>query len=169
MARKTVAKRHAKILPMSSEARAVIDRDNEPFEFPALAAPPKQHAPEQSRPRLADQFDALGEYSEPNEPKPETEKRTRGRPRKVNLKPGASTDDWEPPPPKTIDEIPGSEPTMFETVLQETEQTEAFETPDYEQGRKDAMAGRLECLNADIKAAPYRYREWQRGFNSVKK
>jgi recombination protein RecT len=162
MARKTVAKRHAKILPMSSEARAVIDRDNEPFELPAPVALPKQHAPEQSRPRLADQFDALGEYATPNEPKPETEKRTRGRPRK------AKPED-EPPPESASDELIG----IVDRVVEDAEQADMLPatdaTPDYDQGRKDAMAGRVTCLNPEIKSAPYRYREWQRGFNSVKK
>jgi hypothetical protein len=171
MARKTVAKRHAKILPVSSEARAAIDQDN--ADFPALPSvtPPKQHAPETGRPRLAAQFDALGEWSEPSDqPKAETEKRTRGRPRKAKA---------EAPP---IDEIPDTpDERLTDTDTRGTDtpdelagQMDAFavdekQTPDYEQGRKDAAAGRVDCLNSDIKGAPYRYREWKRGFASVKR
>ena len=59
MAKKTIAKRHAKVLPMSNDAAAALARDDaEHFELPAAAPVPA--SPPQNRPRLADKLDALG-------------------------------------------------------------------------------------------------------------
>ena len=40
---------------------------------------------------------------------------------------------------------------------------------DYEQGKRDAIAGHGGCLNRDIRDIATRYAEWQHGYNSIKK
>ena len=40
--------------------------------------------------------------------------------------------------------------------------------PDYEQGKRDAIAGHAGCLNRDIRDIAARYAEWQKGFDSIK-
>lgn len=151
MARKTVAKRHAKILPMSNDVASALARDDdEHFELSSAspALPPRQ------RPSLADQLDALA----PPSPAATEKRPRRGRPRKSS----PPDDDAEPddiPPMIDADEV----------LPDDDQDAAAAPASDYLQGKHDAMAGRVGCLNSDISNDSRRMAEWQRGYDSVKK
>jgi recombination protein RecT len=91
MARKTVAKRHAKVLPMSNDVAAVIDRsigggDDEGYRSEAAAIAGNYVAAEAGRPGITAEFDRLasehGEATSPDRSVQESEPRRKpGRPR----------------------------------------------------------------------------------------
>lgn len=162
MARKTVAKRHAKVLPMSSDAVAALARDDaDHFSFPA----PRLKAPD-SRPRLAEQLDAMSRPVGDEQPR-----RRRGRPR-------AKDNDSEP-----LGEF-GDTPPDDDERLQQLEQADFIDEPgeepsspadphedqpaDFKRGFKDQRDGRVSCLNREIRDDPKRLAVWQRGFDAGK-
>jgi hypothetical protein len=134
-------------------------------ELPAAAAP-VQTPPQDRRLRLADQLDALG-----TAPDIEPKRSRRGRPRK----------DDEP----TDEEIAQSQARLAELLEEEEPPLTGEEAElqvddgwpgptgavrhDYEQGKRDAIAGRTDCLNREIRDIATRYAEWKKGFDSVKK
>ena len=82
MWKKTIAKRHAKVLPMSTDAaNALADDDAEHSELPAAASGPSRHR-RTARAHWPTELDALGTAPdiEPTQPK-------RGRPRKDENRP----------------------------------------------------------------------------------
>ena len=114
-------------------------------ELPATAAPP----PPQTRPRLADQLDALSSPTPTGEERGPAEKRRRGRPKKID-------DDDEP---ETIDD-----PTLDD----QPGLLDGPDVPDYYRGKADAELGRKACLDSNIRDDEARFADWQRGFDSVK-
>jgi recombinational DNA repair protein RecT len=193
MARKTVAKRHAKFLPMSNDAADAIKRDRE-NDFPATGEP--SHVPvapsPAGRPRLAEQLNSLGHTQAA-----ETPRQTRGRPRKHTAQQSAEAqkvlDHYFPndeadddAPPKTDDNKAELTPTeQYQRDLKrdldrdriEAEADDGWPGPDVPPnsqsrtdmltGRNDALAGRRSCLNKDIANNPKRFADWRRGFDSV--
>jgi recombination protein RecT len=157
MAKKTIAKRHAKILPMSNDTAAVLARDDaEHFEFPAVAsssAPP----PPQNRPRLADQLDAL------SSPPPTDEERIADKPKRGR--------------PKKTDEDHDAAAALASfdrgvAALADDEapdESEPDDVPDYYRGKADAELGRMACLDSNIRNDTARLADWQRGYDSAKK
>lgn len=177
MARKTVARRHAKVLPTSNDAMAALARDDEEhFAFPVPGQRSAASAPGTGRPRLSQQLDALS-HSPGVEPQ-----RGRGRPRRSSSK---ETDSPPAEPPLSDDERvgdldEGDGPDMVPDVVPDGAngpqldlQSEAADDDgwpgpraDFDQGVKDARAGRAGCLNREIRENPARLAEWQKGFNS---
>lgn len=156
MARKTVAKRHAKVLPMSNDAADVLARDDD-FKPPSLALPSMPAI--ERRPRLAEQLDKLGPAHQPAEAA--LPRARRGRPRK-----GEATDD-------TAGQVPDDIPDMVPDglPLDEGPLPNPMTTPpnaDYLAGVKDALRGAAACLNRDIVDDPQRLADWQRGYSSQK-
>jgi recombination protein RecT len=163
MAKKTIAKRHAKVLPMSNDALAALARDDaEHFNLPARDQ--LDHLPPPTgRPRLAQQLDAISQTAA------EPQSRKRGRPRKPEAATADTTvddeaevrDDTDANPPRQLDlEEPPADGWPGPTPR-------ATPTPDYAQGVKDAQAGRAGCLNRDVRDNPVRLADWQKGYNSV--
>lgn len=151
MAKKTIAKRHAKVLPMSNDSAAVIHRDdNEHTDLPPVTHETASRMPVGERPRLAAKLDALSAPSEAPEPR-----RRRGRPR---------FEDKAPPPPD--DAPPADDNTDTERVPDD-----GWPGPSaaYTQGMKDARAGRTSCLDREIRDDTKKFMEWERGFNEAKR
>ena len=185
MAFKTVAKHHAKRLPMSVEARNALARDDDggtvmPVLSPsALAASPSSLAATEpdKRPRLVDQFDALSAPTAESE----TDKRVRGRARKSSSEtPDQPADERDETSETVAASLPDAEQTDIEQHIAQQQKTTLPDdnwpgpdvdvpSADYQQGIKDARAGHTGCLNRDIKENPLRFREWQRGYNTAKK
>jgi hypothetical protein len=172
MARKTVAKRHAKVLPMSNDARAALARDDEADGL--LPILPSARVPARTRPRLTQQFDAI---SAPNQTGAEQPRRRRGRPSKP------TEDNATEPPPTDAAPPPGDEPPADSAgqelpddqldLIDEAVEGPAEDgwpgpkpSPDFERGRKDREAGRAACLDGDIRKSPARFKEWTRGFEA---
>lgn len=152
MARKTVAKRHAKVLPMSNDAAEVLARDDsEHFKPPAMTPRPIEH-----RPRLAERLENLG----PAQAAETTPPRRRGRPRKAE-EPLQVRDQehyeslTEAPPPIDDDELPNPLTTP--------------PSADFLAGVKDALRGAATCVNRDINDDEERLAEWRRGYESQKR
>jgi recombination protein RecT len=166
MAKKTIAKRHAKILPMSNDAGAALARDDaEHFELPAVA--PGSALPPQTRPRLADQLDALAPSNSGNAP---AEKPKRGRTKKN----GDEIDDAEIERSQqrlaaVLDEpeLTGEEPELQVEDDDGGPADVRAVRHDYEQGKRDAIAGHGGCLNRDIRDIATRYAEWKEGYESI--
>jgi len=166
MARKTVAKRHAKVLPTSNDAKVALARDDaEHFSI----SPPSQAvvdiAAASRRPRLAEKLDALSETGA-EEQSPTA--RRRGRPARGKEAASPPADDADLPPP---DQPPADVQLDLEGAQGHADPAMPDdgwpgERPDFEQGVKDAKAGRAGCLNRDIRDDPARLAEWQKGFNS---
>lgn len=161
MAKKTIAKYHAKSLPKSNEAATALAHDDaEHYDLPAMASsvPPSSS---QNRPRLADRMDALGE------PSPETEKRPRrGRPKK---NPDEDLDEAEiERSQERLAAVLGEEPDGAPIDEARPADADVWHR-DYDQGKRDALAGRAACLNREIFENDVRHAQWQKGFDSVKK
>ena len=62
MARKTVARRHAKVLPMSTDLDDLMRRDDDLYDFQAAR---ENGSAEQPRPRLASMLDQIAQRPEP--------------------------------------------------------------------------------------------------------
>ena len=160
-------------------------------ELPPAAASSVPPSPPQPRPRLADQLDAL---APPNQ---EPEKRPRrGRPKKTdddlddaeieqsqqrlaavlgerpcNHTWGGTNKDGEAICIKCGELAPltGDEPEL-QVEFDEGGPSDTWpgpKHPDYEQGKRDAVAGRAGCLNRDIREDAARLYEWQKGFDSI--
>jgi recombination protein RecT len=141
MARKTVAKRHAKVLPTSADADDAIARDDDTeFRFPL-----PQMTGTERRPRLADRLDALS----PPGAETDAPRHRRGR---------QSTQ----PPDKIADNTP------TDTVEQraQIDLEDAIASDDFLKGVADAKAGRAACLDKDIRDDDARFSDWTQGFNS---
>jgi recombination protein RecT len=166
MARKTVAKRHAKSLPMSNDAATALARDDqEHFALSALPSQVVDFAPG-GRPRLSQKLDALAQPSSAESSPP----RRRGRPRKPAEHDLPSSD--EPVP--DAEEFAEPEPEAAEDDQQlgfadKVPDDWPGPRPDFDQGVRDAEAGNVSCLNRDIRANPVRMNDWMAGFNSVKR
>jgi recombination protein RecT len=170
MARKTVAKRHAKVLPMSSDAAEVLANDNDTDED--FRPQPLPRWPTERRPHLTDRLD--------NGPTAQSEDQS-GRQQHVTLKPGADTSDWTPAdsapvmknefaghaPPTRVGKGPATK-EEYDAQLKADLDRDDIEPPDFVIGRSDAEHGRSGCLNSDIKNDPQRFADWQRGFDSYK-
>jgi len=181
MARKTVAKRHAKILPTSPAAADALRRGDAADEFmpPLLPAADDSSTRPPGRPRLAQQFDALvaPPRAEPESP------RARGRPRSRKAAEAATEaaqadsgqpDDTPPPDDQAFNELPpedfaqdtgeaaaaAGDAGMFDDQVPDS-------NPDFERGRLDRAAGRSGCLDKTIRDNPARLKHWQRGFDLV--
>jgi len=130
----------------------------------ASSVPP---SPPQNRPRLADQLDALAPAQHQ-----EIEKRPRrGRPKK-------NSDDFDDAEIEQSQERLAAlldEPEPQDDDLKQIEgdvPDDGWPGPvrhDYEQGKRDAIAGHGGCLNRDIRDIATRYAEWQKGYDSIKK
>ena len=159
MAKKTIAKRHAKVLPMSSDAALALARDD--AEHAGLTAPAHVVDLPTGRPRLAGKLDAISQA--PQSADPPTPRR-RGRPRKPEQ---AAIEHELPPPDDPV-------PDIVELDLGEAHDDGAPDDawpgprPDFEQGVTDASHGRASCLMREIRDDPARLAEWTQGFNSVK-
>lgn len=164
MAKKTIAKRHAKTLPMSPDAAEALARDDElkPLPLPTSSAPLPAI---ERRPRLSERLENLGPVFQPADGTPRAR---RGRPRKGEAdtadEGAADAAETDRVPDLTAydqagDEPPDELPNPLTTPP----------TPDYLAGVKDFLAGRAACLNHDIKDDPQRLLEWQRGFDSQKR
>jgi recombination protein RecT len=154
MARKTVAKRHAKSLPMSNDVDTVLARDDETTA--ELSRPERETEPSPARrPRLKEAFDRLA--APPAAPaEAELPKKRRGRPpKKSETAPEQPSDIDEPPPPDAWPEIDQDQPEEEPIDLTD---------PDVDQGRKDARAGLKQCLNPDIRRDENRFAKWRQGF-----
>jgi recombination protein RecT len=176
MARKTVAKRHAKVLPMSNDARAALARDDEADGL--LSILPSARAPARTRPRLTQQLDAI---SAPNDDGAEQPRRRRGRPSKHDGEDAteATTDAAPPsdePPAESASQLPDDE--QLDLIDGDTIEAEGpggdgwpgpdiKPSPDYERGRKDRQQGRAACLDRAIRDTPARFKEWTRGFEAA--
>jgi recombination protein RecT len=149
MAKKTVAKRHAKILPMSNDSAAAIIRDDDEH----TTLPPVQEAAQEpaQRPRLAAQLDALADNNEAPEPR-----RRRGRPRKDNEPSDAEIERSQDRIGAVLGEPPDKSPPLDDNW--------PGPSPAYLQGMKDARAGIKSCLDREIRDDPEKSREWERGF-----
>jgi len=160
MARKTVAKRHAKVLPMSSDAADVLAQDDDTDE--EFRPQPLPRWPTERRPHLTDRLD--------NGPTTQSEDQS-GRQHHVTLKPGADTSDWTPRDDDSGSISTGKAPATkeeYDAQLKADLDRDPIEAGDYGIGRHDAEHGRTGCLNSDIKNDPERMAEWQRGFASYK-
>jgi recombination protein RecT len=116
MARKTVARRHAKVLPMSTDVAALLAREgDEDFNDPSPPATVAVRPVAAARPRLAETLDHLASSrpgpAEANQPEPQ--RRPRGRPRKQLIPSDAEIEQsqarignvlGEPPPTDDLDQ-----------------------------------------------------------------
>jgi hypothetical protein len=127
-------------------------------ELPAVA--PGSALPPQTRPRLADQLDALAPSNSGNAP---AEKPKRGRTLKKPDELDAVLD--EDDPPLTAD-YPQLQAEIDEGV---PDGWPGPEISDYARGKADATAGHVACLNRDIRDDAERLKEWQRGYDSAKR
>lgn len=173
MARKTVAKRHAKSLPMSNDVDQVLARDDKPDDraIPAPAEPFRRIAMSEAFDRLAGPAPAevpIGELEEdqdvatsPREAVTTSPRRRPGRPRKDAAPPPAEAADPEPPPHD------GPWPDDAEAPADYDQSADAGADPDYQLGAADAAAGRKACLDASIRRDERRFAAWRAGFYSV--
>jgi recombination protein RecT len=163
MAKKTIAKRHAKILPMSNDTAAVLARDDaEHFELPAAAAPVSQLS--QTRPRLADQLDAMSSPPATSDDRSPAEKRKRGRPKKADEVDEAEIDRQQDD--QSLGTFPVDDPTLDG---QPDLLGNGDDVPDFYRGKADAELGRKACLDSNIRDDEARFADWQRGYDSVQK
>jgi phage RecT family recombinase len=171
MARKTVAKRHAKSLPMANDIDAVFARDDEAFTaLPALApaAAPKRPA----RALLDEAFDHLARKEEERPVVPPKRRPRRGRRRKelvappVKRRPGRARKATP-----TADEIEaqravmdGDEPVPTEDYDQSEPPEVDATDPDFKQGMADRQAGSNTTNDPGIRKDQERFRRWRMGF-----
>jgi recombination protein RecT len=137
MARKTVARRHAKILPMSTDVAAALERDETAFEsampLPVEGAPALQASQPAAdmarRPRLAETLDRLASSPDlPGSPveanQSERPRRPRGRPKKQPVPSDAEIEQSQ----ARIGNVLGEPPTSASDELDQTDH-EADEPP----------------------------------------
>jgi hypothetical protein len=134
---------------------------------PPAVASPASLSPPQNRPRLADQLDALAPSNSGNAP---AEKPKRGRTKKN----GDEIDDAEIERSQqrlaaVLDEpeLTGEEPELQVEDDDGGPADVRAVRHDYEQGKRDAIAGHGGCLNRDIRDIATRYAEWQKGYESI--
>lgn len=138
MARKTVARRHSKVLPMSSDLDDLMRRDDDLYDFKGA----QEEAQETARPRLAAVLDQIAQ----RQPEPAA----------------------EPPAEAAPEEAAAVDDTAAQEVAGEESQEPAApvidrENPDYLRGYEDAMRGTKKCLKAEIKDDAARLANWQAG------
>lgn len=141
MARKTVAKRHAKVLPRSSRLDLILEREDRGDDGPGPAIdPPAKRRP--GRPRLAAALDRLGAPS-----------------------PG-TLDEAEPVEPPPTDEPPHDADGVIDEAPADDVAGDDYNhlDPDIQRGIADAKAGHRTCLDPDIKRDDRRFAKWQHGY-----
>lgn len=145
MARKTVARRHSKVLPMSTDLDDLMRRDDDLYDFKGA----QEEAQETARPRLAAVLDQIA--SRPAE-SPEASE--------VSEAPAADTagaaDQAETAPAAEAAPQEQAEPAVAQAAIDR-------ENPDYLRGYEDAMRGTKKCLKAEIKDDAGRLGNWQAG------
>jgi recombination protein RecT len=178
MARKTVARRHAKILPMSTDIAAALERDETAFE-PAMP-PPVEGAPAVDmarRPRLAETLDRLA--SSPDAPgspaeasQDEPPRRPRGRPKKqpMPVAGAATTRDINPQIPDVADApAPAPDDELDQTEPHDDEPLEPPPDPRDEPSYDDPR-DRIDRLLETKETAPPigAHPDWQNGWHSAR-
>lgn len=144
MARKTVARRHSKVLPMSTDLDDLMRRDDDLYDFKGA----QEEAQETARPRLAAVLDQIA--SRPAEA-PEAAD--------ANEAPAADAE--------TADQAEAA--PVAEAAQQEQAETIQAQPaidpqgPDYARGYEDAMRGTKKCLKPEIKEDAARLANWQAG------
>jgi recombination protein RecT len=191
MARKTIARRHAKILPRSNDlAASVIDRDDDIHLISGPAHDASKHrdaGPGGCPKALAVQLDNLASDAGANSadfPAPSREieqpKRGPGRPRKIPRvadNPGSAT-----PPTDDANDFAGDADPGAYAFDEVDENGEIVDTglpadaptgnvedqadPDWQQGYRDANAGYKNCLSSAIKNDENRFAQWRAGWHA---
>jgi recombination protein RecT len=185
MARKTVARRHAKILPRSNDLTSnVIDRDDDVH----LITGPASNARPGGRPKtLAAQLDTLASDAGANPadfPAPpreiEAPRKGPGRPRTKNPRPVSAEPpviehaaaDWpEGDPPagdvgEPFDQTTGEIGDPGTPADEPAGNVDDQANPDWQHGYRDAAAGWRNCLSSAIKNDEHRFATWRAGWHA---
>ena len=156
MACKTVAKHHAKMLPMCVEARTALTRDDDDNVLPVACAAHRTDNPKNARALLS----SLTLYRPPQQIA-HAAKQRRGRPRKSS----SDTPDQPADEPDEVSEVVASSLPDGEQLDLERSHSRPMTAgrapmcpaPTISRGIKDARAGHTGCLNRDIKDNPLRF------------
>lgn len=145
MAKKTVARRHSKVLPMSTDLDDLIRRDDALYDFEGASDKKQANAPR--RPQLAD-FSAV-----------ESAKPTDQKPVKIET-PAEPVEEQKMPPPEAHDTQTGE--------ILEDEPVEPSAADAYELGRKACLEGKARRVPKEIAEASEAFMDaWLAGWNEA--
>ncbi|SFM97276.1 recombinase RecT, partial [Methylobacterium pseudosasicola] len=147
MARKTVARRHSKVLPMSTDLDDLMRRDDDLYDFKGA----QEEGKETARPRLAAVLDQIA-----------------SRPAEAEEAPSTS----DAPAADAAEQAEGAAPDAESAQVEQAEAATGQPTidpksPDYARGYEDAMRGTKKCLKPEIKEDAGRLANWQAGHSAA--
>lgn len=148
MARKTVARRHAKVLPMSTDLDDLMRRDDDLYDFKGAQEEAKAHA----RPRLGAVLDRIAAGPAQQDAR-EVDEAPAGGPTVAQ----ASEDEG------SAEKAPG--PQGGDEAGQSSGPTINTDSPDYSLGYEGGMRGMRKGLTAEIKGDAARLANYEAGFD----